>query len=217
MLFRNKAPPTRSEIITAADKARSKGRLKKAIAGYRKALELEPKDPIVHGKLAPLLARAKQPEAALKSFQAAAQGHLDKGFADKALAVYTQAADTLPYQVRLWQQVAQLNLSKGRRADAVKMLLRGRRHFSRKNERRDAITLLEEALALDPSLFEAKLDLALLLARERYQSKALALLNPMLPEAKSRRQLRQLRWTLVRVAPSLGAWGRWLRAVLLGS
>src|SRR4051812_28508100 len=113
MLFGSKEPQTRSEIITAADQARAKGKLKKAIAGYRKALELEPKDPVVHGKLAPLLARSKEPQAALESFQTAAQGHLDKGFADKALAVYVQAADLFPHQVNLWQQMAQLNLSKG--------------------------------------------------------------------------------------------------------
>jgi tetratricopeptide (TPR) repeat protein len=216
MLFRGKAPQSRSEIIAGADQARSKGRLKKAIAGYRKALELEPKDPVVHGKLAPLLARTKQPEAALASFQAAAQGHLDKGFADKALAVYTQAADTFPHKVNLWQQLAQLNLSKGRRVDALKTLLRGRLHFRRKDEIRGAITLLQDALALEPSLFEVKLDLALQLARLQQKAEALTLLNPLALEAKDSRQLRRLRWTLVRVSPSMGAWGRWLKAVVVG-
>ncbi|WP_224370489.1 tetratricopeptide repeat protein [Hyalangium versicolor] len=216
MLFGSKAPQSRSEIIAAADQARSKGRLNKAIAGYRKALELEPKDPVVHGKLAPLLARAKQAEAALQSFQAAAQGHLDKGFADKALAVYAQAADTFPHNVKLWQQLSQLNLSKGHRVDALKTLLRGRLHFRRKDERRGAITLLQDVLALDPTMFEVKLDLAVQLAGERHQAEAMALLNPLEREARDRRQLRRLRWALVRVAPSAGAWGRWVRAVALG-
>jgi tetratricopeptide (TPR) repeat protein len=215
MLFRGKAPQTRSEIIAEADRARAKGRIKKAITGYRKALELEPKDPVVHGKLAPLLARSKQPEAALESFHAAAQGHLEKGFADKALAVYTQAADTFPHQIRLWQQLAQLHISKGRRADAVRALLRGRLHFRRKDERREAITLLQEALALDSALFEPKRDLALLLAREGHRAEALALLHPMVKGLRGG-ALRRVRWTLVRVAPSLGAWGGWLRAVFLG-
>ncbi|MBN1210104.1 MAG: tetratricopeptide repeat protein [Myxococcaceae bacterium] len=216
MLFRGKAPLSRSEIIASADQARAKGRLKKAIAGYRKALELEPKDPAVHGKLAPLLARSKQPEAALESFQAAAQGHLDKGFADKALAVYTQAAETFPHKVALWQQLSQLNLSKGRRADALKTLLRGRLHFRRKDEARGAITLLQEALTLDPTLFEVKLDLAMQHARLKQRAEAMALLNPMLLDVRERRQLRRLRWTMLRVAPGAGAWGRWLRAALLG-
>jgi tetratricopeptide (TPR) repeat protein len=215
MLFRKKAPPTRSELIADADRARAKGRLKKAIAGYRKALELEPGDPAVHGKLAPLLARAKQPEASLESFHAAAKGHLDKGFADKALAVYTQAADTFPYHVSLWQQLSQLNLTKGRRADAVRVLLRGRLYFRRKNERREAVTLLREALALDAELFEPKLDLARLLAQQGQRAEALALLEPMVPGLTGR-PLRRVRWTLARVSPGLGAWWRWLRAAVRG-
>ncbi len=216
MLFGSKEPKTRSEIIAEADRARAKGKLKKAIAGYRKALELDPKDPVVHGKLAPLLARSKQPEAALESFRTAAQGHLDKGFADKALAVYVQAADVFPLQVSLWQQMAQLHVSKGKRVEAVKTLLRGRFHFRRKADRPGAITLLREVLALDPMLFEVKLDLGLQLARENQKSEAMELLNPMLLDVRDRRQLHRLRWTLLRVSPSMGAWGRWLRALMLG-
>lgn len=216
MLFRDKAPTSRSEIIAEADRARSKGRLKKAITGYRKALELEPKDPVVQGKLAPLLARTKDHEASLRSFRAAAQGHLDKGFADKALAVYAQAAEEFPLQLNLWQQMAQLNLSKGHRAEAVKTLLRGRLHFRRKTERRGAITLLQEVLAIEPALFEVKLDLGLQLAREKHVAEAMALLNPLERDAKTRPQLRRLRWTQALAAPSMAAWGRWARAVVLG-
>ncbi len=213
MLFGKKEPPTRSELIIEADRARSKGKLKKAIAGYRKALELEPKDPAVHVKLAPLLARVNESEASLQSFRAAAQGHLDKGFTDKALAVYTQAAETFPAQVSLWQQVAQMNIARGRRADAVRMFLRGRILLSGKNERREAIALLKEALALEPTLFDPRLDLALLLARQNQPAEAMALLEPMAKQLKGR-QLRQVRWTMLRVSPGLGSAWRWLRVAL---
>jgi tetratricopeptide (TPR) repeat protein len=215
MLFGKKAPPTRSELITEADRARSKGKLKKAVAGYRKALELEPKDPAVHVKLAPLLARVNEPEAALQSFRTAAQSHLDKGFADKALAVYTQAAETFPAQVALWQQVAQMNLARGRRADAVRVFLRGRLYLHRKNERSEAITLLKAALELDPTLFDPRVDLARLLGRQGRTAEAMALLEPMVKTLEGA-QLRQVRWAMLWVSPSLGAGWRWLRAALTG-
>ncbi|QRN94801.1 tetratricopeptide repeat protein [Archangium violaceum] len=215
MLFGKKAPPTRSELITEADRARSKGKLKKAVAGYRKALELEPKDPAVHVKLAPLLARTNEHEAALQSFRTAAQSHLDKGFADKALAVYTQAAETFPAQVALWQQVAQMNLSRGHRADAVRMLLRGRLYLRRKAERPVAIILLKEALTLDPALFAPRLDLARLLASQGQKAEAMALLDPM-EKSLEGAQLRQVRWAMLCVTPSVGAGWRWLRAALTG-
>ncbi|NTX08320.1 lipopolysaccharide assembly protein LapB [Myxococcus sp. CA040A] len=216
MLFGSKTPPSRSELVTEADLARSKGRLNKAISGYKKALELEPKDAVVLGKLAPLLARVKQPEAALESFRAAAQVHLDKGFADKALAVYAQAAELFPLELDLWRQVSQLHVVKGHRAEAVKTLLRGRLHFRRGAERPGAILLLRETLALDATLFEVKLDLALLLARQKQRDEALAVLEPLPAEAKSRRHMRRLRWTQAQVTPTVGAFASWLRAVLLG-
>ncbi|HLL81802.1 MAG TPA: BTAD domain-containing putative transcriptional regulator [Longimicrobium sp.] len=215
MFFRRKTPPTRSELIAQADKARAKGKVKKAIAGYRKALELEPGDAMVHGKLAPLLARTNAAGAALESFRAAAKAHLDKGFADKAVAVYAQAADTLPLEPTLWQQLAQLQVTRGRRADAVKALLRGRVHFRRKAHRRHAISLLKEALSLDGELFAPKLDLARLLAREGARAEAVVLLEPLAKTMKGR-PLRQVRWALARVAPGPGAYWRWMRAVLLG-
>jgi tetratricopeptide (TPR) repeat protein len=213
MFFRGKTPRTRSELIAEADGARSKGRLKQAIAAYRQALELEPADPVIHGKLAPLLAQARQPEAALQSFQAAAQGHLEKGFADKAIAVYTRAAETFPRRVALWRQLAQLNVSKGHRADAVRALLRGRFHLRRPGEQHDAILLLREVLALDPSLLEVKLDLVLLLVRQGQRAEALALLEPLLEEARGPQRSR-VHWTYLRVAPGVGTAWRWLRAVL---
>ncbi|MCP3065018.1 hypothetical protein LXT21_40215 [Myxococcus sp. K38C18041901] len=216
MLFGSKTPPSRSQLVTDADLARSKGRLNKAISGYRKALELEPKDAVVLGKLAPLLAKTKQPEAALESFRAAAQAHLDKGFADKALAVYAQATELFPRELDLWREVARLHVQKGHRAEAVKSLLRGRLQFSRASERGSAILLLRETLALEASLFEVKLDLALQLAKQQQRDEALEMLAPLEAEAKGPRHVRKLRWTQAQVTPSVGTYLAWLRAVVTG-
>jgi hypothetical protein len=94
-----------------------------------------------------------------------------------------------PLQASLWRQMAQIHTSKGKRVAVVKMLLRGRFHFRRKVDRPEAIALLREALALDPTLFEVKLNLALQLARKQQ----------LMLEVKDGRQLRRWRWTL-------GAW-----------
>ena len=75
-LFRRK-PKTRSELVAEADRARVRGKLDAAAAGYRRALESDPADASVHVKLAPVLARLGDAEGAARSFRAAAQKHLD--------------------------------------------------------------------------------------------------------------------------------------------
>jgi tetratricopeptide (TPR) repeat protein len=86
MVLRQRKPYIRARVLEKADRARGRGRLKKAIAGYRQVLQADPKDAAVHGKIAPLLARTGQPSEALASFEAAARIHLDAGFSDRALS-----------------------------------------------------------------------------------------------------------------------------------
>jgi len=102
-------PYDRAAVLAEAEKARGKRNHKKAIAGYRRILEHEPDDFVVHAKLAPLLVD-DDPRAAWVSFEKAAQGHAAKGFADRALAMYRQAADALPFIAEAWEQVAELGV-----------------------------------------------------------------------------------------------------------
>jgi predicted Zn-dependent protease len=115
--------------------------------------------------------------------------------------------------VDLWQQLAQHSLSKGQRVDAVRALLRGRFHLRHRNQRRDAILLLKEVLALDSSLLEVKLDLALLLASEGQRAEALALLEPLTREPPGPKRAK-VSWTLLRISPGLGTGWRGLRSAL---
>lgn len=207
-LFR-RAPPTKLELVAEADQARAKGKVKKAITIYRKALTLAPGDATIHGKLAPLLARAGQGDDALKSFEAAARAHAEKGFADKAIAVWTQAAQSYPNQPLIWHELSKLYVGRGRRADAVKALVSGRDHLKARDERGDAIALLREALALSPGHFDVQLDLAQLLGREGQREEALALLAPL--AASAGRAMRKVRAAEYRVDPSLGRLWKWIR------
>jgi tetratricopeptide (TPR) repeat protein len=150
----------RSQVYEEAEKARGKGKKKKAIAGYRKILEHEPDDFQVHGKLAPLLAD-ESPREAWASFEKAAKGHLDKGFADRALAVYRQAADALPFIPDGWEQIATLHEQKGRKADAVKVLVEGQYfYWKTPADLEIAVRLLNRAVALEAWHVDGNLALA---------------------------------------------------------
>src|SRR5262245_49073845 len=94
-LFGRKAY-SRRDSLTAASDAQKKGKQKKAIAEYKKILENDGPDPAIHHKLAMALAESKKLPEARENFMVAARAYEDRGFEDKALAVYTTAAHYLP-------------------------------------------------------------------------------------------------------------------------
>src|SRR5207248_1239826 len=81
----------RGKTLAAAEKARSRGRVRKAVRCYLKVLEHDPADHVVRSKLAPLLAKVGRWDEARQNFDKAAAGYLDAGFAPKAIAVWTVA------------------------------------------------------------------------------------------------------------------------------
>src|SRR5262249_18595387 len=89
----------RSRLIEAAARAVATRRLARAIALYRWVLAFEPTNAEIHLKLAPLLARRRSRFDAWKSYQAAARACASQGHADRALAIYRQAATALPREI----------------------------------------------------------------------------------------------------------------------
>lgn len=89
--FRNNSYD-RFDILAAAEKARSNGRRRKAIAEYRKVLDVDPGDYGIHGKVAPLLAECKRLDEAWSSFVAAGEGYRQHGYINQAVSTYMQAA-----------------------------------------------------------------------------------------------------------------------------
>lgn len=200
----------RSRVLDEADQARARGRRRKAVAGYREILEHEPEDAAVHGKLAPLLVD-DEPWSAWLSFEKAAQAQLAKGFLDRAIAIYRQAAEALPFLPEAWEQVSALHLQRGRRADAVKALLDGQHFFWRKkSDAPTLVRLLKKAVELDPLGVEACVALARAHRRAGQRAQALAVLDGLLPQVERAQRRRVLRARLG-VAPGLGAAWAWLR------
>ena len=210
-MFRRRRPRNRTELLAQADRARSRGRLKKAIAGYREALALSPGDPAIHAKLAPLLVRRRLKPEALESFALAADGQLKAGFTDRAISLRRQAAETFPEELSLWEELTHLYLGRERRADAVAALLAGARALRRPPHREIGIQVLRRALELDPRHVEATLLMARLLARCGRTGEALPLLDALdgRVAGATRRRARRLAF---RLSPTPRRLWRWMRA-----
>jgi tetratricopeptide (TPR) repeat protein len=198
-------------VLRQAGKARTRGRLKKAVQLYQKVLSVEPQNAEIHRKLAPLLARTKKPDESLKSYRAAADDLIRGGFVDQAIGLYREAVQHLPPQCELFQAISDLELERGRKPDAIGALLDGRKHFRRRRDTAEAIRLLIGVRKLDPNHLDGSLDLALLLAKSGNRSHALRLLDG-LAARKRGPALRRVRARQFRLSPGIASGWRWLRA-----
>src|SRR5688572_4822295 len=133
-LFGRKAYSRRDSLTTATE-AQKKGKQKKAIAEYKKILENDGPDPMIHHKLAMALAESRKSVEAREHFMIAARAYDERGFIDKALAVYVTAAHYLPTDIDLWEAISDAQLRKERHSDALKVLLDARKHFRKRRQR----------------------------------------------------------------------------------
>jgi tetratricopeptide (TPR) repeat protein len=164
-------------LLERAERARIKGRTRRAIARYRELLAVDREAPEVHAKLAPLLARTRQRFDAWQSFRAAAEGFMRAQDPERALAIYYDAAHHLPRLTEIWQMIARLQCARGKSQEALRVLREGRTKFRRRGQRAEAIHLLRAAQDVDPWHTDVVLDLAKLLWLNRQRAESLLLLE----------------------------------------
>lgn len=209
--FGKTAPFDRDATLRRAEEFRGRKKPKKAIAELRKVLAVDPADPAAHAKLGPLLISAGQPAEALESFRIAADDLDARGFADKALSLWLQIAQTKVNDLDAWEKVTQFHVSRGRKADGVKVLLQAASLQQGKEGRPRAVRLLEDALLFVPQHLEATLALAPLLAKEGRRPDARALLEGALTFTTGPDQ-RRVHKRLFLLFPGFRTLWRWLRA-----
>ena len=213
-LFRATASYDRTRVLKAAARARNRRRRKKAILLYRWVLAVEPGNAEIHGKLAPLLAKAGHHFDAWVSFRRAARGLAKDGMLEKALGIYREAASCLPRQIETSLAIFELERQRGRDPDAKEALLEGRRRFRRRKYRPQAIYLLRRMRSIDPWEPDTVLDLARLLNKTGQQREGEILLHDLASRLQGR-DLRRVRFAQWRMSPTLAHTWLWLSAALL--
>ena len=214
-LFERNKPFDRTTRLRAASEAKARGRHKKALALYEQVLATEPNNAALYREVAPLLVRARRGDEAWTKFRVAAEGFVQKGFIEKAIGIYREAAHYLPRESAVWLALADLQLQRGRREDAVAALLEGRRHFKQRRWRKQAMQLLSRAHQIAPTHFQAGFDLARLRSKTGDRKGAWALYEEIIRIA-SRRQRQRVRAAQFWLVPGPFTALRWLRTLIFG-
>lgn len=211
--FFSSPPLTREQLLRQAEELRGRRKPKKAIKVLRKVLTETPKDPEVHAKLGPLLMQLGKRDEALESFRIAADDLDARGFSDKSLSLWLQIAQARRSDLDAWEKVSQFHVSKGRKAEGVKVLYDASALQLQDGAagRERAIRLLRDVLLFDPKHLDGVLSLAPLLKKEGQLDEAKALLEDALGFAEGAQQ-RRVRRAQFFLTPGFRTLWRWFRA-----
>jgi tetratricopeptide (TPR) repeat protein len=204
----------RKRFLSEAERARGRKRTRKAIAFYRRVLAVEPHDPDLNQRVAPLLAQAGEHFDAWQCFQRAGQARLGAKQQEVALQIYREAARLIPTQYEAWMRIAMIERGLGRTEKARSALLEGANGLRARRHRAPRISLLRAAREYDPWEPVCLLELTRLLARHRQPAEAQWLLE-QLAERSSGLQLRRVCGAQWRIDPSLRNTWRWIRAAVI--
>jgi tetratricopeptide (TPR) repeat protein len=212
------ASPTRpsrgpaDRLLVEAHRARNRGRERRAISLYKRAMLEDPRNVEVALRVAPMLARRGEAFEAWQLYRRAARDFARAKRYSECLQVYQEACRFVPYEFEAWRLSAELQLKMGREDSAYETLVDGRMHFRDANGRAQAIALLSRARAIEPWEPHLVLDLARLYSKTDQADVALELLaclalretGPVL------RQVRAMQW---RITLSLRFAYLWMRAL----
>ena len=200
----------RRALFSEANRARSKGKVLRAIALYRELLCEDSGDLDVILRLAPLLAHEGEHFEAWALYRQACKTLLATGRHEACLAAFREANRVLPYEFEAWRLTSELERKLGRDREAFETLLEGRRQFRTRFVRAQAVALLKLARDIHPWEHAVVIDLAHLFIQTGQVGQALQLLDGALVHA-SPEELAEVRWAQFQATRSWRHLGLYLR------
>jgi tetratricopeptide (TPR) repeat protein len=202
----------RTRLLDEANRARARGRHRRAIGLLRHVLEIDPDDADVAVRLAELLAADGQRFEAWSLFRGAGKAMLRERRPVQSLAIFRESTRCLPFEFEAWRITAELERKLGREEDAELTLREARRQFRSRFDHAQAIELLRMVRSISPWDHEVVLDLARLYAQTDQSSRALRLLEALAVRAEGVK-LRAVRFAQWQISHSFIHMRLWLRTV----
>src|SRR5215471_6708129 len=110
---------SRDQLLQAAEKSLSKGKLDQALKDYLRVLDDNPKDIPTLNKVGDLYVRMNRPSDSIPYFERIADFYSKDGFFLKAIAIYKKMATIDPADLRIQVRLADLYRAAGQKDQAV--------------------------------------------------------------------------------------------------
>ncbi|HUL01556.1 MAG TPA: tetratricopeptide repeat protein [Nitrospirota bacterium] len=176
----------------AAESLAADGFTSKAIALYKKVLNINPQKIEAHHALGDLNAEKGLIGAALESYKIVADHFSHQNDMGKALGIYQKMADLNPANVTFRIKLGEMYAKDGMQAEAVKAYLAAADSQISKNAFQDARQLFEKVLSLDPSNKEVYHKAGLVYFKERKFSEACKALKSAFEDDPANKELAEI-------------------------
>ncbi len=176
----------------AADILAADGFSSKAIALYKKVLNIDPKKMEAHLALADLNAEKGLTGNALESYKIVADHYTQNKQQNKALGIYQKMADLNPANISFRLKLADMYAKEGMKKESVAAYLAAADVHVSKGAYKDARQILEKALAVDPNSREVYHQAGIVYLKDGKFVEACKSLKPVYEADPSNKELTEL-------------------------
>ncbi|MEM7585647.1 MAG: tetratricopeptide repeat protein [Acidobacteriota bacterium] len=163
----------RENVIRAAEKYVSKGKLEAAIKEYRKVLASNPNDANTLNRVGDLYARIERFDEAVKLFSQIAEQYTRDGFFVKAIAIYKKIIKLDPTSLTVYERLAELYHKQGLLNEARTQYQVLADYYQKHDNAASAITIYQRMAEFEPDNPTFHLKLAELYESQRLVDKAM--------------------------------------------
>ncbi|KAB0668814.1 tetratricopeptide repeat protein [Oryzomonas sagensis] len=150
----------KDKLIGDAQKYTQRGQLDKAVKAYVQVLSLEPSAINLRQKLAELLVKVGQPDAARTEYETIGKHYASNGFYLKAIAVHKQVQKLFPSDITTTLTLAGLNEKHGLVGNALAEYKLAYDYYERESNSAESLKVLEKMQHVDQQNANIKLKLA---------------------------------------------------------
>ena len=150
----------KTKVMRNAERFLSQGKIRAAIAEYKRVVENDPKDFSTLNILGDLHIKNSDKAEAVSCYTQVAEHYSRQGFSQKAIAVYNKISRLQPGSMEVSAKLAQLYQSKGSVAEARVHYNALAENYQRKGQKYEALSVWKQIAELDPQNTEIYLKIA---------------------------------------------------------
>lgn len=165
---------SKEKLLNRAQKYIQKGSIDKALADYRAASDMDPKDVSVRLRIGDLCAKSGRKDEAIKEYSEVARDNTHRGFYLKAIAVYKQILKLNSTNLDVHYKLADLYTKQRLMADAIGEYSYIIGTFERTGKTNEVLDLLKKMTEIDPENVGIRLKLADLYRSKKFDHDAIS-------------------------------------------